>query len=266
MLAYAFVAQTPAVDEAMISGIEQAGIEQAPNFQPLYRQIRLLILKRLAKNTWRPGEMLPSETKLAQQFRVSQGTVRKALDELAGQNLVVRQQGKGTFVAQHTPHRALFHFFHLVGDDGSRKLPESRLISCASGRAEPRERECLALSSRAHVVRIRRVRSLDATPVIVESICVPAAQFQGLTDASPAELPNTLYAFYEQRFQVVIAHAVERLKAVSANAEEVRLLKLPRGAPLLEIERIALGHEHNPIEWRRSRCHTDNCHYLNELD
>jgi len=243
-----------------------AGTEQTPNFQPLYQQIQGLILKRLAKGTWRPGEMLPSETKLASLFGVSQGTVRTALNELAAQNLVVRQQGKGTFVAQHTPQRALFHFFHLVGDDGSRKLPQSRLLGCESGDASQLERERLALPPGARVVRIRRVRTLDTTPVIVESICVPAILFPGLEDTSHAELPNTLYAAYEQRFQVVIAHAVERLKAVAATSEEARMLNLATGSPLLEIERIALGHEHNPIEWRRSRCHTSHYHYLNRLD
>jgi len=241
-------------------------IEQTPNFQPLYQQIRMLMLKRLANGSWRPGEMLPSETSLAKLFGVSQGTVRKALDELAAQNLVVRQQGKGTFVAQHTPQRALFDFFHLVGDDGSHQLPESRLLGCVSARANRLERERLALGTRAEVVRIRRVRTLDTAAVIVERICVPRRLFPGLEDTGREGLPNPLYALYEQRFHVVIAHAVERLKAVAAAAEDARILNLAPGSPLLEIERIALGHERDPIEWRRSRCDTTNYHYLNELD
>jgi len=70
-----------------------------PAFSPLYQQIKALILQSLQQGEWKPGEAIPSEMDLAARFRVSQGTVRKAIDELAAENLVVRRQGKGTFVA-----------------------------------------------------------------------------------------------------------------------------------------------------------------------
>ena len=69
--------------------------------QPLYLQIKALILRSLQAGEWRPGEAIPSEIELAARFGVCQGTVRKAIDELAADNLVVRRQGKGTFVATH---------------------------------------------------------------------------------------------------------------------------------------------------------------------
>ena len=72
-----------------------------PSFSPLYQQIKSLILQSLHTGEWKPGEPIPSEIDLAARFRVSQGTVRKAIDELAAENLVVRRQGKGTFVATH---------------------------------------------------------------------------------------------------------------------------------------------------------------------
>jgi len=72
-----------------------------PAFSPLYQQIKVLILQSLQSGEWKPGDVIPSEMDLAARFRVSQGTVRKAIDELAAENLVVRRQGKGTFVATH---------------------------------------------------------------------------------------------------------------------------------------------------------------------
>jgi GntR family transcriptional regulator len=76
-----------------------------PSFAPLYLQIKALLSKSLEAGEWRPGEAIPSEIELARRYRVSQGTVRKAIDALASDNLVVRRQGKGTFVATHTEER-----------------------------------------------------------------------------------------------------------------------------------------------------------------
>jgi GntR family transcriptional regulator len=72
--------------------------EGTPSFSPLYQQIKGLIVRSLQGGEWRPGEAIPSEIELAARYKVSQGTVRKAIDELSAENLLVRRQGKGTFV------------------------------------------------------------------------------------------------------------------------------------------------------------------------
>src|SRR5258708_12012515 len=90
----------------------------APAFQPLYRQIKTLITQSLVSGEWRPGDLIPSEIELANRFSVSQGTVRKAIGELADQNLLVRQQGKGTFVASHSEERSQFPYFRITPDPG----------------------------------------------------------------------------------------------------------------------------------------------------
>ena len=87
---------------------------ESPTFSPLYRQIRSLITQGLETGEWRPGEAIPSETELAQRFNVSQGTVRKAIDEMAAENLLIRKQGKGTYVPSHSDPRAFFRFLRLV--------------------------------------------------------------------------------------------------------------------------------------------------------
>ena len=240
-------------------------MDTAPGFRPLYQQVRDLLVQRIVEGAWKPGDALPPEPALAENFRVSQGTVRKALDELEKRNLLVRRQGKGTFVATHTPQRALFHFFHLVRDDGARALPSHRLLSVRTGRAEAREAAALALRAGATVIRLKRLRLLDDRVAIVERIAVPAGLFPGLADSRRDELPNELYRHYEQVYGVTVARAVEKLKAVAANAEEAAALALAPGAPLLEIDRLAYGLDGRPVEWRRSRCDSAHHHYLSEI-
>src|SRR5215472_4224779 len=161
-------------------------MDATPGFRPLYVQVKNLLIQRLATGAWRPGDALPSEFGLAAEFKVSQGTVRKALDELAGQNLVVRHQGKGTFVAQHTPQRALFHFFHLVADDGARALPGSRVLSLRTAKADRSEAEHLALRPGTSVVRLKRLRLLGGEVAILERIVLPAARFPNFLQRLPA--------------------------------------------------------------------------------
>jgi GntR family transcriptional regulator len=241
-------------------------MDATPGFRPLYLQVKDLLIQRLATGAWRPGEALPSEFGLAAEFKVSQGTVRKALDELAAQNLVVRHQGKGTFVAQHTPQRALFHFFHLVADDGARALPGSRVLSLKAAKADRHESERLALKPGTSVARLKRVRLLGGEVAIFERIVLPAARFANFVQRLPADLPNEVYRYYEDVYGVTVARAVEKLKAVTATAEEAKALGLKRAAPLLEIDRIAYAIDGSAVEWRLSRCSTAQHHYLSEIE
>lgn len=237
-----------------------------PEFKPLYGQIKELLLRRLAAGEWRPGDALPSETALAQEYGVSQGTLRKALNALEAEHLVDRRQGKGTFVAKHSAKRSLFQFFHVVGNDGERQLPESRALSCNGGVANKTEREALELKPGASVIRIQRVRHLNGEPVISEYISVPGKLFRDLRRRPLEEVPNALYQLYEEHYGVTVARISEQLRAVACQAEDGKRLGVPVDTPLLEIERIALSIEKQPVEWRLSRCSTANHFYLNDLD
>lgn len=235
-----------------------------PGRGPLYVQVRERLVQRIADGRWQPGQPLPSEIMLADAFGVSQGTVRKALDALATDNLVVRHQGKGTFVATHTPQRELFHFFHLVGRDGTKQMPVTRkLLSCRQRRAERDEAVRLALAANAHVVEIRRLREMAGQPVIVETIVVPARLFPGLAEID--SLPNELYQLYEESYGVTIHKAVEDIRAVAAERDAARLLGLAVGAPLLAVERLAETLDGTPVELRLSLCDTREHAYLSEI-
>lgn len=235
-------------------------------FRPLYKQVKDSIIQQLVGGEWRPGDKLPSEFDLAARYGVSQGTVRKALDELTAQNLLVRQQGRGTFVATHNPHRALFHFFHLIGKDGSRQLPSSRVLSCTTRRATREEEAKLDLRSGNQVIQIDRIRDLGGRPTIVEWIVLSAKRFGGLAKMSRDGLPNTLYELYEERYGVTIYQAEEYLRAVAASEREAELLGVEPGHPLQEIDRLAMSIDRKPVEWRVSRCLTTDHRYVCLID
>ncbi|MBY0421758.1 MAG: GntR family transcriptional regulator, partial [Parvularculaceae bacterium] len=129
-----------------------------PGFRPLYQQVRELLLARIASGVWRPAESLPSEQTLAGELGVSHGTVRKALDSLAADNLVERRQGKGTYVVEHTQESAHFRFFKITHASGERAMPECRKSSILRRAAKAGERAKLDLAEGGEVFQIRRDR------------------------------------------------------------------------------------------------------------
>ena len=201
-------------------------MEPIPDFQPLYKQVYDVLVRRIAEGTWGPAEALPSEQALAVELHVSQGTVRKALDVLAAENLVQRHQGKGTFVAEHTQEHALFRFFRLAkpNTDGERVSPESMPARCKRRVATAAEVSRLHLAKGARVIEINRVRTIDGVPTISEKIIVPAKLFPKLDNQDA--LPNTLYSLYQSVYGVNVVVAKEELRAIRANRNGSGL-KLP---------------------------------------
>lgn len=240
----------------------EAEMPEALGFRPLYRQVKAIFVRRLVDGVWAPGAVLPSEGQLAAEIGVSQGTVRKALDELAAENLVVRRQGRGTFVAEHDERRILFQFFKLAPDHGAPRFPDSVVLGTAVGVADTAEQEALDLGEDDGVVRIRRLRSFAETPLILETLSLPQRLFPGI-EAGP--IPNNLYSLYAGRYGVTIAHARERLKAVALGSEDAAALGVAAGSPALQIDRLALSLDGTPVERRLSLCLTQEVHYLSDL-
>jgi len=249
-------------DETRAGASERAESRAALGFRPLYRQVKDVLLRRIADGVWAAGGALPSEPDIAADLGVSHGTVRKALDELAAENLVVRRHGKGTFVARHDEARILFQYFKLIPDTGERRFPDSRILGVEARDADPEAARVLDLRKGAKVVVLERVRSLAEQVCIVERIVLPKALFPGI---EKRELPNNLYELYRAEFGVTIARATERLKAVAATRREAKRLDVPVGTPLLAIDRTALAIDGAPVEWRVSLCRTDAFHYLSDL-
>lgn len=232
-------------------------------FKPLYSQVREEIVRRLADGMWQPGAMLPSEQELARTLGVSQGTVRKALDALTSEGILVRRQGRGTFVAEFEESRILFQFFRLAPDAGDRLFPNSVVLNRTSGSASAVERAALGLRPGAKVWRIERVRYFDKDPILTETITLPVAQFPKLGELQ--DLPNNVYQLYSCEYGISIARSSERIKAVGASALDARELGCDEGTPLLLIERTAYDFSDNPVEFRQSHCLTKSIHYASDL-
>jgi GntR family transcriptional regulator len=240
-----------------------------PSFSPLYSQIKTLILQSLQAGEWKPGEAIPSEMDLAARYRVSQGTVRKAIDELAADHLVVRRQGKGTFVATHEESQVQFRFLKLVPDDGapgSEGPAERRILECKKARATAEIARALGLRSGDAVMQARRVLSFSHVPTIIEDIWLPAAPFKGLTAEKLAGYHGPSYALFETEFNVRMLRADEKIRAVAASAEQAQLLGIAAGSPLLFVERVAFTYRDTPMELRRGYYRTDTHHYHNTLN
>ncbi len=237
-----------------------------PAFAPLYRQIKVLMTKGLQAGEWRPGEAIPSEKDLAARFRVSQGTVRKAVDELAAENLLVRRQGKGTFVATHAEEKVQFRFLRLQPDAGEAGRMQRRFIDCRRLRASADVARALGLKSGDAAVQIRRVLSFRDQPVVLDDIWLPGAQFKGLTAERLAEYRGPLYGLFESEFGVRMIRAEERIRAIAADAAAAAHLGVAVGAPLLCVERLAMTYGDVAVEWRRGLYNTTSHHYRNDLN
>jgi GntR family transcriptional regulator len=238
----------------------------SPSFQPLYLQIKGLLERSLENGEWRPAEAIPSEHELARRFGVSQGTVRKAIQALAADNLLVRRQGKGTFVATHTEEKSSsFRFLRIRRNDGVDEYPGSRLIDVRRSKASAEIARMLDMRAGDAVILVRRILEFGGAPVVLDDIALPATLFRGLTKARFEAYRGSMYGFFETQFGVRILNAEEKLRAVAADRTTARLLAVRVGTPLLAVDRITLTFGDRPVEWRRGLCVTRHHHYFNRL-
>lgn len=244
------------------------GAVQGPSFSPLYQQIKSLILRSLQSGEWRPGEAIPSEIELAARFKVSQGTVRKAVDELASENLLMRRQGKGTFVATHAEEQVQYRFLRLAPDQIS-ALPGSahrEFLDCRRLRAPVDVARALQMKAGEMVVEVRRVLHFSGRPVVLDDIWLPGHMFKGLTADRLSEYRGPMYGLFESEFGVRMIRAEEKLRAMAADEIEAKLLEVAPGTPLLSVERLSFTYGDQPVELRRGLYRTDHHHYRNELN
>ena len=250
----------PNSKEASPSGAE---LTTALAAQPLYAQVEAIFVDRIRTGVWRPGQLIPSEFELAREIGVSQGTVRKALNALAVDNLVERRQGRGTFVAEHTPDKMLFRFFNLFEDGGGHIEPDSQNTRLSIARANKEERERLKLDVGAEVIRVSRVRTHAGKPMIYETIVLPRQFFPGLVKEKT--IPNTLYDHFQKEYGLTVSHGEERITAVAAGEREAKALEIAPGLPLIRLDRTMYALNEAPIEWRVSICLLSGAHYLVRL-
>jgi GntR family transcriptional regulator len=234
-------------------------------FNPLYKEVKIRLTRGLARGEWKPGQAIPSESRLAERFNVSIGTIRKAIDELVAERILLRQQGRGTFVATHTEDRTLFYFFHIVGKDGSRELPVTELLSFRKARASATEEERLRLPRGAPTFRIQNVLKLAGKPVIFDEITLSAELFKDLDEQIFVSREGTIYGLYQARYGISVLRISERLSAANPSIRAASLLELSRETPSLMISRVAYTYDDTPVEYRLSWVNTEHHEYLSDL-
>ena len=234
-------------------------------FSPLYQQIKGMLVRALDEGEWKPGEAIPSEMELAARFQVSQGTVRKAVDELAAEHLLIRRQGKGTFVATHHEAKIRFRFLRLAPNSGEQQPPQSKVLSCKRQRANAEMARSLGLKAGDSVIAIRRVLSFAGKAAVVDDIFLPAALFNGLSADILTSYVGPLYGLLESKFGVNMVRAEEKLTAVAASTEFSTLLGIEAGKPLLKVDRISYTYADRPVELRTGHYLTDHYYYRNSL-
>lgn len=238
---------------------------EGATFSPLYLQIKTLITNGLQAGEWKPAESIPSEGELARRYGVSQGTVRKAIDAMAAENLLIRRQGKGTFVATHQEARAQFRFLRLAPDDERDEVAVSRLLDCRRMRASAEIAHFLRMKAGDSVVAIRRVLSFDGVPTVLDDLWLNGTVFKGLTAERITAYDGPLYGLFESEFATPMTRAEERIRAVSADAASAVLLDVEPDSPLLLVERVSMTYGDRPVELRRGLYVTRNHHYRNAL-
>jgi GntR family transcriptional regulator len=236
---------------------------------PLYRQVKRALIKLIESGRYAPADCLPSEQTIASGLQVSIGTLRKAVDELVMENVLVRRQGKGTFVAMHNNDRFLFHFFHVEkrGQEPSQEheYPAVECVSFEKSRATEEEAAALGIRLGEPVFRVGNRLKLSGRPVVYDRLTVSALVFKGLTEKRFVERLSTVYHLYQRDYGITVLRAQERARAVSASREVCRVLGLTAGQPVMEVHRIALTFGDKPVEYRVSTINTQLHDYVSLL-
>ncbi len=256
------MSETTSSDSRSIAGRPTQGTA----YSPLYQQIKVLLLKSLDQGEWKPGESIPSELELASRFQVSQGTVRKAIDELAADNLLIRRQGKGTFVATHQEAKVRYRFLRLSPDTGNPAQTSSKILDCVRVKCPADIAALLQLRSGDTVVNLKRLLSFNGEPTILDDIWLPGSVFKDLDANTIKDNKAPLYALFEIKYGVSMVRADEKIKAVCPTSEQASLLQVESETPLLFVERVSFTYGDRPMEVRRGLYITSSFHYKNSLN
>ena len=240
---------------------------------PLYRQVKRELQQLIESGRCPPGQALPNEAAIAQALGVSIGTLRRAVDELVHEHVLVRRQGKGTFVALHGSERFMFQFFHVEPRLDPRfsdiaqpsEYPQVESLGYERERAGELDAAVLRIKPGDPVIRFDNRLSLSGRAVVYDRITIPALIFKGLTERRLRDRKGTIYSLYQTEFGITVLRAQERTRAAAADRSAARMLGLPIGQPVLEVHRTALTFGERPVEYRISTINTSLHDYVSML-
>lgn len=234
---------------------------------PIYRAVAKQITDKIESGEWATGTILPSEVALAQDFRVSVGTVRRALSELTGEGMLARRRKTGTVVTGRTPQHNLrfyFDYFRLHSREGAMQNSSAKIHNVILRPATAAEVEGLNVENGANVIEINRVREVQGRPVMHETVIINAALVPGFPLVS-SDIPERIYPALWEMFGLKIAAIRESIEAELATDDDCRLLNLRSPAAILVIREIAYDEQAQPILLNHHRATTQNDIYINEI-
>jgi GntR family transcriptional regulator len=231
---------------------------------PAYVRLRDTLTGRIAQGEWTPDQPIPSEARLAKEFDVSIGTVRKAVDGLVEEGLLERRQGSGTRVRAPSFNATLFRFFAIREKDGAPlSIPSSHILLRSITEAPD---EAARVLGTREVIKIVRLRSLSDQPVLFEEIYIPARRFAGFETLPEAALGPLLYPLYFEHFGIMVKHATDEVSFGWASERVAQQLRIKPGDPLAVIQRTAFDIENTPIEWRIASGSATEFRYRSEIN
>ena len=243
----------------MSSFAQRIGGLDAGDHAPLYRQLQKALRDAIQKRVLAPDDALPAERDLAEELGVSRITVRKALDGLVSEGLLMRRQGAGTFVASRV-EKSFSKLSAFTEDMISRgRVPHSAWLSRGEGQVTPEESLTLGLSPGAPVYRFNRIRYADGAPMALEYSTVPAFSMPG-----PEAVETSLYEALEKAGHRP-ARALQRLRAVLFTPEQAELLAVEPRDPGLLIERRGFLRDGRVVEVTQSYYRGDAYDFVAEL-
>lgn len=232
---------------------------------PYYQQLYELLRRAIRRREYKPGDRLPTEQELMAQYSASRATVRQALDLLVKEGLVYRQRARGTFVASPTIEQSLVRIVSFSEDMRQRGLKAAtRVLEAKLVKANDELAEKLQVAPGEELACLLRLRLADQEPMSVEeSFLVHRYCLGVLRKHNYARYP--LREALERDYNIRLVHAKQVIRAIAAPASLARVLEVPRGAPLLALERVSFSQENVPVEFLRLFYRADRYSLYNEL-
>lgn len=231
--------------------------------RPLYLQVRDILVDRITGGTWKAGSAIPNEQNLAQELGVSIGTIRKALEYMKHERLLVRRQGRGTFVVDQATGDMVVRFSNLRDTNASRISGVIASTEVVHAVASAHECHRLRLEANDPVIRVRRVRHHAGHPFMVEDSVLPAARYPMLTDTTA--LTHRLVVLAQEN-GLMLGRAYEKVSPVMPVKSVAEALEIDGDTPILRLERTAYTVDNMPVEWRIAFCNLVDSFYLAEME
>lgn len=227
---------------------------------PLYHSLGHIIRSKIQGGEWQPGQKIPSERRLMEQYSLSRATVRQGIEYLVREGVLYRRQGKGTYVAEPKIEQGvlrLFDFSDTMRRNGLR--PTARLLSQGCGEASSNVGQALGLSTAQQVIWIQRLILVNDEPMIIETCYLSADKFPGLLEAYDGS--EDVHRFIDQRYDVRICSSTESFEPVILESREATVLGVKAGFPALWVEQVGMDARGQAVALYTSLLRGDRCRF-----